>query len=140
MSKVSNRVDVERLTTFDVDADGAGVELHVLDRDGCSVTVALPFECLSQLLMTLPEVIRAALRKHHGDDSLRLVYSIGNYQLEVSEAGGDGISQFIMSLQTKDGFSVSFGASAELLTDIAHSILEDVDTHPVGAPPSIRLS
>jgi hypothetical protein len=133
-------VDIAQLTKFDVDADGGGVELHLLEPDGASVTVVLPFACLSQLLMTLPNMIRVALRRRHGDDSLRLVYPIGNYQLEVSEADRDGISHFILSLQTKDGFSASFAASAEQLADIARSILEDVDTHPVGVPSGVRLS
>jgi hypothetical protein len=140
MNHGSRRVDAARLTTFEVDVDGAGVSLHLLDRDGSPVTVALPFSSLGQLLMTLPTMIGIALRRSSGDDSHRLVYPIERCRLELGEVNGEGLSQFILSLETKDGFSVSFALSAELLTDLGRSLLEEVDTPLAGVAPSVRLS
>jgi hypothetical protein len=120
--------------TFEVEADGSSVQLHLLDRDGSAVTVELPFACLRQLLMTLPNLIRTALQKSHGDDSFRLAYPIERYRLELGEAEPYGARQFILSVQTSDGFSVSFAAPANVLAEFARSILEDIASHPSGSP------
>jgi len=40
--KGANLVDVATLTTFEVEADGSGARLHLLEQDGSPVTVAPP--------------------------------------------------------------------------------------------------
>lgn len=101
---------------------------------------AVPFPCLSQLLMTLPAMIGIALRRSYGDDSHRLAYPIKSYRLEVGEPNSSEVGQLILSLETKDGFSLSFAASAQLLTDLGRSLIDEADAPSADIAPSVRLS
>lgn len=64
----------------------------------------LPVDCLRSLLMTLPHVIDSALKVRHGDDTLKVVYPIGDWSLHAAE-GSQGT---ILTIATPDGFKVSF--------------------------------
>ena len=101
-------VDAVALTTFDVATDGSAARIGVRDASGRLASLTLPVDCLSALLMTLPQMVQTALQYRHDDSSLRLVYPLGAYRVET--AGGS--DHFILTLATPDGFEVSFGLSA----------------------------
>ena len=98
-------IEAETLTTFEVAQDGGRVRFNCLDADGGAVCLSLPVDSMMQMVMTLPRVAQQALRRHHGDDSLRLVYPAGSWLIERDVAQPDTL---IVTLSTADGFEVSF--------------------------------
>jgi len=101
-------VDAVELTTFDVALDGSAARIGVRDASGRLASLNLPVDCLSSLLMTLPQVVRTALQCRCDDPTLRLVYPLGGYRVET--AGGS--DRVILTLATPDGFEVSFGLTS----------------------------
>ena len=126
-------IRAERLTTFSVAPDGSSVSLGVTDDEGRAGALMLPIACLKQLMMTLPEMMRRALRLQHDDPSLRLVYGAAGWEVERSTVPGT----FILTLRTVDGFHVSFALAAADLSDMANATRKPpLDTDR--SPPKLR--
>jgi hypothetical protein len=104
-----------RLTTCSVAADGSGVAIGVADEEGHESTLTLPTECLKALIMTLPDMMRRALRLQYQDPSLRLVYPVASWEIELSTQPGT----FILTLRTADKFHVSFALGASDLQEMS---------------------
>jgi hypothetical protein len=126
MTDAAQQIDAAGLTTFAVDADGSHVRLHLRNQQDAPAELVLPVQCLTQLLMTLPSMIREALQNQHGRDSLRVVYPLDNYRLELGVPDEGGLERFILTLGTDGGFCVSFAAPATALIDIARAIFGEV--------------
>ena len=94
------------LTTFDVAQDGASVSIKVADETAGESALVLPADCLSELMMTLPEMMRQSLQNRYRDSSLRMVYPADGWRIEQS----DKRDVYILTLST-GGFQVSFGLS-----------------------------
>jgi len=92
------------MTKYEVASDGLAVRIGFVDASGQQCALALPIECLSALLMTLPALATAALRAQFQDSSLRLVYPLEQFRLEA--IAGEPAS--ILTLATPDGYEVSF--------------------------------
>lgn len=135
MTNPVKHIEGTELTTFEVDTDGSRVHFHVRDHEGSPAELVLPAACLGQLLMTLPRMMREALRKSCGDDSLRVVYPLECYKIELAqrsnadERSGADVQRFILTLGS-GGFTVSFAASADTLAEVARSIFGDVAMFP----------
>lgn len=108
-------LNASRLTTCSVAADGTGVAIGVADEDGRESALVLPTECLKALIMTLPDMMRRALRLQHRDPSLRLVYPVASWEIELSAQPGT----FILTLRTADNFHVSFALAASDLQEMS---------------------
>ena len=65
--------------------------------------------------MTLPDMMRRALRLQYRDPSLRLVYPLASWEVEVSTEPGT----FILTLRTPDNFHVSFALGASDLQELS---------------------
>lgn len=104
---------VQKLTTFDVADDGTHLHLNFILRGGGKLSLSLPTECLHELIMTLPRMMRQALRAQYHDESLRLVYPADSIRFEYSS---DPKKTVIVTLATPDGFEVSFGLTREQMT------------------------
>lgn len=113
-------IEAESLTTFEIAPDGTGVRVRVRAVDGEEASVTLPSVCLNQLLMTLPRMALMALRARHGDDSLRIVYPIGEWSLERAAQQQVVVATF----RTPDGFEVSFGLSREQCAALGDTLAE----------------
>jgi hypothetical protein len=100
-------IDGERLTSFDVAPERSLFRLNLVDAEGKAVSVALPAGCLDERLMTLPRIVTRAMRAKYGDNSMRLVYALGESQLETAA----GAERLILTLRTTDGFDVAFALS-----------------------------
>jgi hypothetical protein len=131
MSEPAKIVSVSALTTYEVEPHSALVHLNIRQSNGAPASLVLPVDCLSQLLMTIPRMVAEALRESRGDETARLVYPLATHRLEVADQRVHGEQQFILTLETSESFAVSFCASADLLTCIAHSIVGDLATSPV---------
>ena len=110
-------IRAQRLTTFSVAADGSSVSLGVADEEGRTGALMLPTACLKELMMTLPEMMRRALRLQHDDPSLRLVYHAAGWDVERSTVP----ETLIVTLRTVDGFHVSFALTEADSSDMANS-------------------
>ena len=119
------------ITHYQVDAAGDLFRLNFEGTDGQPASVTLPVECENSLLMTLPGLLEQALKTKYRDDSLKLVYPTGGWSLEAA----DGSAGFILTLNTVDGFKVSFALSPEDAQGLANS-LGEADAAPV--PTSIQ--
>lgn len=92
------------LTDVRIRPCGHIVELGFKDGSGRPITLVLPHQALSMLLMTLPHLIEISLRERAGDASLRNVYPVGDWRVEAASNG----KSLLLSLATPDGFAVSF--------------------------------
>ena len=97
------------LTDCQVDPTGVSFRLNLESVDGNPASVILPVDCLRSLLMTLPNVIEKALKARYQDDTLKIVYPMGSFTLEAA-AGSDST---ILTMNTPDGFKVSFALTPE---------------------------
>ena len=88
--------------------------IAVADEEGQAAALMLPAECLRALIMTLPDMMRRALRLQHGDPSLRLVYPVASWEIERSARP----EIRIVTLRTSDGFHVSFAMTTRDLREM----------------------
>src|SRR5262245_13598569 len=102
-----NVIKADALTTYGISPDGHRVRIQVRDAAGAPAALELPTHALSELMMTLPRMLRQALQNQYRDPSLRLVHDLGDCQVEQA-AGED---RLILTLRTPDGFEVSFVAT-----------------------------
>jgi hypothetical protein len=110
----------ERLTTFDIEPDGSRFCMNVADTSGSPRGLSLPAECLTQLIMTLPEMATRLLKVCYRDDTMRIVYPLGHMSAEASHV--ENIT--ILTLTTIDGFAVSFGMTVEDLKRLERAASE----------------
>jgi len=106
----------QRLTTFDLSPDGESFAIHVTDTQAQPAALVLPTDCLNALMMTLPEIVKRSLRRRFGDQSVRVVYPVGSWNVEASAQPGT----VIVTLRTPDGFEVSFAVKALELLGMAN--------------------
>jgi hypothetical protein len=111
---VSAEFAIGEMTRFETAEDGSSIRLDMEDVSGRLVSLHIPFQCLNQLIMTLPAMVRRALQQQRGDPSLRIVYPASRFQVELA---GDFETR-ILTLETPDGFSVSFGLTGEQFREI----------------------
>jgi hypothetical protein len=108
-------VEIRTLTRFETSADGNFIKL--LGAGPGDETVSLNFvtDSLSGLLVTLPKLLASAERFRRKDPSVRLVFGLARFELEL---GTDRRTR-ILTLTTQDGFSVSFGLTETQCDEIA---------------------
>ena len=106
---------VQKATTFDVASDGTSFRMNFICRDDGQVSLSLPTECLRGFMMTLPKMMRQALRARGDNESLRLVYPVDNLRIEHSSEP----NSFIVTLTMMNGFEASYGLTRQQMTDFA---------------------
>jgi hypothetical protein len=111
-------IRAKHLTTFSVAPDGSSVAIGIADEEGQAAALTLSAECLRALIMTLPDMMRRALRLQHGDPSLRLVYPVADWEIERSTRPG----LHIVTLRTSDGFHVSFAMTTKDLREMSEAV------------------
>jgi len=121
-------VRVAALTTCEAAEGGARLRLRMLDEAGRELTLELAAGLASSLLLTLPHLMEKCLQQLRGS-ATRLVFPLRGWMLESSAETGD----FILSLQTPDGFKVAFAVPA----GDARALAEALDAH--GAPATVGL-
>jgi hypothetical protein len=131
MPDPARRLGVGRLTHFSVCCSGRHVEVGFTDQAGEPMSLELPQECLSALLMTLPRMIEAALRRRTGNPALRQVYPLSDWELHL----GSEPDSMIISLATPDGFSVSFCAPLEQAAELGAALARQEQTEDARPSP-----
>jgi hypothetical protein len=129
---MADTVRVAALTTCEVGDGGSQIRLHMLDNVGRQVTLELPAGLAASLILTLPHLMDRCLRQLRGE-ATRLVFPMHCWALE----GAGETEDFILTLQTPDGFSVAFAVSM----DNARGLAEALQTHcpPASAPSRPRV-
>src|SRR6266851_1637481 len=80
-------INGKALTTWQVDSAGEAFRLNFESVDGQPASLTLPAECLRALLMTLPQLTAQALRAKYRDDTLKVVYPVGDWSLQLASDG-----------------------------------------------------
>jgi hypothetical protein len=114
---MSTSIDIKALIRFETGEDGTSISLVAEDVSGQSFRLAFPIEILSSLVMTLPHMLTAAVRRRRNDPRARLVYPLAGSTTEISA----DLSTRILTLVTPDGFAVSFAVSEDQFKEIARS-------------------
>jgi hypothetical protein len=104
---------VQKATTFDVASDGTSFRMNFICRDGSRVSLSLPTECLHGFMMTLPQMMRQALRTRGDNESLGLVYPVDNLRIKHSSEP----NVFIVTLTMMNGFEASYGLTRQQMMD-----------------------
>src|SRR5262249_7299127 len=97
-------IEGEHLASWSVLAGGTGARLEFAGTDGALNALALPFDMIASLLMTLPRILQSALNVRFPDGSLRYVHQLGTWRIEQAAADAG----LILQLATPDGFEVAF--------------------------------
>jgi hypothetical protein len=124
-----NEIDVRSLTTHQVTPDGSVICLNIENSGGRTIALRLPSFCVEQLLMTLPHLLSKALQARYGDESMRVVFPLGNWRLEAAAGSKD----FILTMSTSDGFEVAFVLSAPTIARMTSAMKDQASTgaiHP----------
>jgi hypothetical protein len=112
------RIDVQDLTQFDVEADGRSVTLHVVDTKGMPAAVNLQVAQLGMLVMSLPNLIDAAIHVQYGDASCRVTYPLASWVVDQALDP----SLLIVILKTSDGFGVRFSLPRQKADEMSESL------------------
>jgi len=115
------------LSTCQIAADGSAIRLVFEAANGQPTSLTLPIRCIQQLLMTLPHAASKAIRAKHRDETLRLVFPLGDWKLEQAA----GASEVILTLNTTDGFEVSFSIGHDTIAEMSRTARSSAD---VSAP------
>jgi hypothetical protein len=111
-------VAVSALTHFEVSPCGSCVRLGLLDHQGEAKGLALPFRCLGMLLMTLPSMIEQAIRRQSMDPTMRHVFPLEGWEVEVAR----GTGQAVLVLSTGNGFKVRFALPRQNAIEIGEKL------------------
>jgi hypothetical protein len=114
---MNTRIDIKGFARFETGEDGASISLIAEDVSGRSIRLTFPTDVLSSLIMTLPQMVTAAVQRRRNDPSARLVYQLAESRTELST----DLSTRILTLKTPDGFTVSFAVSDEQFRELARS-------------------
>ncbi len=117
-------IPVSELTVFEVAPDGSAVRMGFRTCGDRAAALVLPAECVQQLVMTVPGMAEAALQRRHRDSTLRLTYPVGTWRVEQSQAPGT----LILTLETIDGFKVSFAVGRTIVSDIADGLRDAAES------------
>jgi len=124
-----NMIRGERLTTWAVTPDGEQVQLGFEDGAGRACTITLPVAVLSGLMMTIPRMLRRALRLRFADGSLRMIHELGDWRVERAV----GADASILSLATPDGFEVTFAVATPQADRLGEKLRHSASPVAVGA-------
>ena len=101
-----------------VSADGDSISLTLPNKDGKRCEVVLTFDEASSLAMTLPRLLKMALRRKHSDRALRHVYLLRDYGVECAS----DLRHLIVTLAADGGFDVVFAINLETAAAIARDL------------------
>ena len=101
---------VEGLTSWTVSEDGDRIRLGFEDGVGRHRRLDLPFDAVSSLLLTIPRILRAALRAR-GNRGARWVQPLGAWSVERAAHPGCRI----LTLSAPSGFDVAFAVAPHQL-------------------------
>jgi hypothetical protein len=101
-----------------VSPDGDLISLTLPNKDGKRCQVVLTFDEVSSLAMTLPRLLKMALRRRYSDRALRHVYPLRDYGVECAS----DLRHLIVTLVTDGGFDIVFAINLETAAAVAQDL------------------
>jgi hypothetical protein len=101
-----------------VSPEGDSITLNLPDKNGRPCELALSFDGASSLAMTLPRLLKMALRRKYSDGALRHVYPLREYAVECAS----DFRHLLVTLAAEGGFDVVFAIKFETATAIAREL------------------
>jgi hypothetical protein len=92
-----------------VSPDGGSISLTQSNKDRKRCQVVLTFDEASSLAMTLPRLLKMALRRRYSDCALRHVYPLRDYGVECAS----DLRHLTVTLAADDGFDIVFAINLE---------------------------
>lgn len=117
-------LDVKELSTYSVADDGRRITLRLTSACERDLGLTMDVDQLGTLAMTLPSLIEMALKRRFGDATLRFSYPLGSSSLEQASDP----HSLIFTLETTDGFRVSFTISRQQATELGQLLLSSAKT------------
>jgi hypothetical protein len=114
-----------------VSSDGGSITLSLPGKRHKRHELVLTFDEASSLAMTLPRLLRMALRQKYSDGAVRHVYPLREYAVEFAS----DLRHLIVTLATDGGFDVVFAINVEAATAMARDLARNgellVEARPV---------
>ncbi|HEX3505503.1 MAG TPA: hypothetical protein VHU22_19125 [Xanthobacteraceae bacterium] len=123
VSKAPRVITSSRLATCGVLKKGQVIHLGFFDDSGQPTSVELPFEQATSLILTLPHLISRAVAMQTNDPMARCVFALRQWTVE--RADNDGL---ILTLNTDDGFGVSFRVPFDTCKAIGFALRHEVES------------
>jgi hypothetical protein len=114
---VNTSISIKDLVRFETGEDGTSISLIAEDDTGRPLRLTFSTTVLSSLVMTLPQIVTAAVQRQRDDPSARVVYPLAESRVEL----GTDFATRILTLMTLDGFTVSFAVTGEQFRELARS-------------------
>jgi hypothetical protein len=102
-----------------VSPDGESITLGLPDKSGRPCELVLTFEEASSLAMTLPRLLKMALRRKYPDGAQRHVYPLREYAVECAS----DLRHLLVTLAAEGGFDVVFAIKVQTASTIAGELV-----------------
>ncbi len=116
--EVTNEIEIQALTTYEVAPDGSGIRMNVVDMEGNPASVIIPIDCLRALALTMPKMVSDAVSGGRGNPAIRVVHKVDSWFLE--RASDD--STILLTIETGDFLKISFAVSEGDLVALADGV------------------
>jgi len=117
------KIRSNKLTQCVVSADGEIIELGLVDQSNTAVSVQLTFDQAEAVVMTLPHLLQAALKRRTGRQDARYAFGIGDWMIEETK----GENCLLVTLTTADGFQVCFGIPFDACQALGWSLMHHAE-------------
>jgi hypothetical protein len=101
-----------------VSPEGDSIRLNLPDINGRKCEVVLTFDEASSLAITMPRLLKMALRRKYSDYTLRHVYPLREYAVECAS----DFRHLLVTLAAESGFDVVFAIEFRTATAIAREL------------------
>lgn len=128
------KIDARALTTWSVTEGGDTISLGLIDGNGQAVDLKVSAADACAIAMTLPRLLKDAIRKKYSDNSLRYTFPLDSWQIETASDG----SQIIVTFTTGHGFEVSFSTKPNMCQSLGMALREGTELRTMRAAPAVN--
>lgn len=124
------KIETSALSTCSVVKGGDRISLGLVDEEGRPIEVKMSASDACAIAMTLPSLLKKSIKEKYQDDSLRYVFPLDQWQVEVASDG----NQVIVTLMTGHGFEVSFSTKPEMCRSLGTALQDSTEYSATSAP------
>jgi hypothetical protein len=112
------RMVSRQLTTCSVIEGGKTIRFDFVEQAGESMSIEMPFHQAESIVMTIPQLLSAALKMQTGNAQTRYVFSVGDWSLESAKDQ----NHRVLAMRTPDGFEVAFAIPFETSMEMGSAL------------------
>jgi hypothetical protein len=116
-------VEFRRFVGFETATDGTAVKLLAENVAGRAMSIDMKIETVTALLVTLPKMASKVMERWQGDPKTRILYPLTDFRIDRSKD-----DRRVLTLGTREGFTVSFNFGEELSEKMGHAHLGNSTT------------